>query len=382
MKTIEAIKSLTSISVKALNKDNPAFGQIGLVSKKNKLSLYFQSQIIQCLIPVDSVINFEQDCDFMIDGKVLVKALTECIENDLAIAVQNNSDNKPSGITLKSKEKNFSVTVPVSEPLSSFKQKKNSGKHFIVDKNCFVELIKSTTVAGNETDPERPYFYALINFSENNMSCICGNGTFFANASCSSSFEEDSHQNCLIPIYLVNNIIGLISQSSEKSIDFHIDDSHLIISSKDYKITISIDQKAVSWPDASPILKRKTGTNISVKSDLIKEVCNKIEIAMDAFSAKSETLKCNMSVKNKKMYFEISSICSIKCDVECEVSEECDYNLFFDAACLPLYMKSKKIGEITIFNIDDSSFNGRSSPMLLSSEKDGFLFKSFFAVNV
>ena len=54
--------------------------------------------------------------------------------------------------------------------------------------------------------------------------------------------------------------------------------------------------------------------------------------------------------------------------------------LITGAACISISLKSKMLGSTVEINIDDSSFKGRPSPVVMSSSSDKCSYKTFFAV--
>lgn len=382
MNIVDAVKNITSISSKVLNKENKDYGHVGILSKEDSLIVYFNSQTVQCIIPVSCNIVKFQNSEFMVDGKLLLKALGECNDQDRAISIVKNSDSNDSAMIISSLLGKFEVKLPIYSPLNSISVKRPSGKKILTDKECFLDLIKSTIFAGSDADPDRAYFYSLFELSDSQMSSTCGNGTFFAYASCSKDEMADSMKKFIIPVSISSTIMGVISSSSCDQVNISVSDNMVAIYSDDYKINIFVDQNAVLWPDARSIIYRNSGKNINIlKSDFLA-ACKKIDIAIEAFESKSDTLKCNMIIKKNIMSLAVESFCSVKCDINIENPEDLDHSLFFDAACLSMVLKTRNIGDKILINIDDSIFNGRSSPILFSSFENQFTSKSFFAVNV
>jgi hypothetical protein len=382
MKITEAIKSLTSISSKVTPKEQNDHGHIGFSSKKKNQFLYVNSSQLQCVVSLENNLFNVEDVDFKIDGKMLLKAMSECSSDDSSISVVNNSDGKPSAILIKSAEEKFEFSVPISDINDPVKLKKNSGKAYSVNKHCFIDLVKSTYFAGNDIDPERPYFYALFKINTNNVSCTCGNGTFFTYASCLSENACEEEVNFLIPISLLGNIMSIITSSSDSNIDIYINNNSVSFCAKEFKIHMAVDINATSWPNASAIFDRKSGNEIEVNSNELVSFASKLDIAIDSYSNKSETLKCKMSVKENELSFAVDSLCKIKYNIKIANNSDFVSDIFFDAACLSLTMKGKYLGEKFTINIDDSEFNGRSSPILMTTNKNGFIFKAFFAINI
>jgi len=382
MKITEAIKSLTSISSKVISKEQNDHGHIGFSSKKKSQLLYVNSHQLQCAIYLENNLFNIEDIDFSVDGKMLLKAMSECSNDESSVSVINNSDNKPSAILIKSQEDKFEFSVPISHINDSIKLKKNTGELYKVNKNCFIDLVKSTYFAGNDIDPDRPYFYALFNISGSAISCTCGNGTFFTYASCQSDEFDNKEISFLIPISLLGNIMSIITSSADSVIEIYVNSNSVSFSTKEFKIHMSVDINATSWPNASSIFNRKSGNEIVVNSDDLVNFSSKLDIAIDSYSNKSETLKCKMSIKSNELSFSVDSLCKIKYNIKIENNSDFSSDIFFDAACLSLAMKGKYIGDKFTINIDDSEFNGRSSPLLISTDKNGFLFKAFFAINI
>lgn len=382
MNIVDAVKNITSISSKVLNKENPNYGHVGILSKESSVVVYFNSQTMQCIIPTSCNMLKLENSEFMVDGKLLLKAFGECGDQDRSISIVKNSDSNVSAMVISSLSGKFEVKLPIYSPSDSLVIKKSSGKSFITDKECFLDLIKSTIFAGSDTDPDRAYFYSLFEMVNGRMSSTCGNGTFFAHASCSKSEDSEFVASFIVPVSISSSITGVISSSSCDQIKVSVSNSMLGIISDDYKINIFVDQSAISWPDARSIIDRHSGKNISILKSDFMDACKKIDIAIEAFDSKSDTLKCNMSIKKNTMSLVVESSCSVKCDINIENPEDLDHSMFFDAACLSMVLKTRNIGDKILINIDDSAFNGRSSPILFSSFENEFISKSFFAVNV
>lgn len=382
MNIVDAVKNVTSISSKVLNKENPDYGHVGILSKNDSVVVYFNSQTVQCIIPVSCNTVKLENSEFMVDGKLLLKAFNECGDQDGMVSIVKNSDSNVSAMIMSSSSGKFEVKLPIYSPSESLVIKKANGKSFLTSKECFIDLIKCTTFAGSDTDPDRAYFYSLFELVDGKISSTCGNGTFFAHASCGLESECLEEIKFIMPISISSSIVGVMSSSVCDQIKVSVSNNLVGIYSDDYKINIFVDQNAASWPNARSIMNRQSGKNINILKSNFIAACKKIDIAIEGFESKSETLKCNMSIKDKKLSLSVDSYCSVKCDIDIENEELVDHSLFFDAACLSMVLKTKNIGENIVINIEDSVFNGRSSPILFSSSDHGFVSKSFFAVNV
>lgn len=382
MKIIEAIKNLTNLSTKINSKEQSSYGNIAFLSKKNVQSFYVSSPTIQCIINLDDHIFNTADSEFSIDGKMILKSLSECSDGLNNVTIINNSDSSPSAISIKSFKNNFEISVPISSVLDPIKIKKNIGTKFSVNKQCFIDVVKSTIFAGNEVDPDRPYFYALFDIAGNNMSCTCGNGTFFTFASCKDDGFDNDKLSFLIPIGVLNNIMPIISASISDQIEVYIDKCSISFVGKEFKIYISIDSSSISWPNAHSIFNRSSGINLNIDSKELVNFSSKLDIAIESYNSKSDTLKCKMSVKDGLMTFNVDAACRVKYDICLKDADNFSSDVFFDAACISLTMKNRNIGENIVVNMDDSNFNGRASPIIFSTQKDKFVFKTFFAVNI
>lgn len=382
MKIIEAIKNLTNLSTKINSKEQASYGNIVFLSKKNVQSFYVSSSTIQCIINLDDHIFNTGDSEFSIDGKMILRSLSECSDGLNNVTIISNADNAPSAISIKSVKNNFEISVPISSVVEPIKIKKNVGSKFSVNKQCFIDLVKSTIFAGNEVDPDRPYFYALFDIAENNMSCTCGNGTFFTFASCKDEGFDNNKLSFLVPIGVLNNIMPIMSSSVSDQIEVYIDKHSISFVGKEFKIHISIDSNSVAWPNAYSVFNRSSGVNLQIDSKELINFASKLDIAIESYTNKSDTLKCNMSVKGGLMAFNVDATCKVKYDIALKDADDFSSDVFFDAACMSLTMKNKNIGESITVNIDDSNFNGRASPIVFSTQKDKFVFKTFFAVNI
>ena len=379
MNIYEAAKCLSGMSHKLIPKDDTSFGLITMAVKGDKAFMAVSSNKFSCVVPVAIKHNLDKDLQCMVDGKLLSKVVQKLKLDTVEFEYSLNIEGQPSSLLIKS-ESNTNVSVSLSPLLSALKQKKLTSSHYVVNRECFVSSLKSTVNAGSDIDAERPYYYALIGVKDKNISCTCGNGSFFAHVECDSLSVPAEKDYCLLPIPVALSLIPLLEQCEDKEIKLGFDDNAIVIHAECMKFSLSIDRKCVSWPDASSILNRKTGDIYKIDISSIKEIANSIDLASDGYESKNDTLKCKMSLSKDKLTVNVDGSCKIESYAKLESENEAVKVVMIDAACISISLKSKMLGSTVEINIDDSSFKGRPSPVVMSSSSDKCSYKTFFAV--
>ena len=87
-----------------------------------------------------------------------------------------------------------------------------------------------------------------------------------------------------------------------------------------------------------------------------------------------------MSLSKDKLTVNVDGSCKIESYAKLESENEVVKVVMIDAACISISLKSKMLGSTVEINIDDSSFKGRPSPVVMSSSSDKCSYKTFFAV--
>jgi len=376
----EAAKCLSGMSQKLIPKDDSMHGFISFVHKEGKTFLALSNDKFSCVVPIVVNHNVTENLHCMIDGKMLSKVLQKSNIDSVELQCSVNIEGKPSAITLKS-DVSTSVSIPVSGADHSIRQKKLSSSHYVIDRECFVSSLKSTINAGSDIDAERPYYYLLLKFDEERMSCTCGNGSFFAHVECKAVKNNSAKDYCLIPIPVALSIIPFLDQCEDDEVKISFDDHSFVIHGECMKFSLSIDRKCVVWPDTTSILNRKTGSICKIESAKIRDVASNIELAAEGYDSKNETLKCKLNISKTKMSFFINGYCKVESSIEIDSDLDTEKDIVIDAACIPLSLKSKMLGSFIYLNIDDSSFKGRPSPIVISSDSKDCCYKTFFAVS-
>ena len=380
MNIFDAAKALSSISQKLIPKDVPSHGLLSLMLKENRAFLSVYSDKFSCIVPISISHNAPADLECMIDGRLLSKFINKSKTTDVKVDFIFNMEGIPSSLKISSGS-NTNVSMPLSQPVGTLKNKKLCKECVDIKTSSFVTVIKSTAFAGSDVDAERPYYYALINFSDIYMSCICGNGSFFAYTKCPAIKNSVQEMSCILPINLANSLMPVLDLCEDEEIKFSFDDSSVVIQSSCMKFYVAVDRKSINWPDASTILDRNTGSDYIVKTCHLKDICSNIDLACESYNNKNETLKCKVTTFKNSINLLVDGSCKVESSVDAFSEEEESKNVTVDAVCIPMSMKSKMLGENITINVDSSSFKGKTSPMLLSSGVEGCVYKTFFAVS-
>jgi hypothetical protein len=141
-----------------------------------------------------------------------------------------------------------------------------------------------------------------------------------------------------------------------------------------------VDKKSINWPDASSILNRNTGTDYTVVTSDLKEICSNIDLACESYDGKNNTLKCKLTTFKNSINFLVDGSCKVESHINSLSEDDESRDVTIDAVCIPMSMKSKMLGEKVTINIDASNFKGKSSPVLLTSLVENCVYKTFFAV--
>lgn len=380
MNIFDVAKALSGISQKLIPKDVPSHGLLSLIIKESRTFLAVYTDKFSCLVPIDIKHNAPADLECMVDGRLLSKFINKSKSTDVVVEFLFNVEGVPSSIKISSGS-NTNVSIPLSQPVSSIKNKKLCKECVEINTASFASVIKSTVFAGSDIDAERPYYYALIGFEDKHMSCICGNGSFFAYTKCEAMQNAVSQASCILPINVANSLMPVLDLCEDENIKFSFDDHSIVIQSSCMKFYIAVDRKAINWPDASSILNRNTGSEYTVKTSHLKEICSNIDLACESYDNKNETLKCKVTTFKNSINLLVDGSCKVESSLDVSSEEEDSKTLTIDAVCIPMSMKSKMLGEDIIINIDSSNFKGKSSPLLLSSSVNNCVYKTFFAVS-
>jgi hypothetical protein len=376
----EVVKSISNISQKLTPKDDKKNGFITFSKKSNKTSIGFSNEKISCSVAIDVNNDFPDNSNFILDGKLFAKVISKYDLNKISISSHKDVDGNISSFTIKG-DHAASVSMHVLSSDKQIRVKKVSSHSYNLDRDKFLTALKTTIGAGSDVDADRPYYYALVNFDDQELSVTCGNGSFFSFVKCKASDNKNPKDYFIIPIPIANALISMLDICEDEFVGVSFDDNAISVLGVSVKFSASVYRKCISWPDASSILNRKTGSFINLKKDKLKEVASGIELASDGYEQKNETLKCKVNIVSDKISFLVEGSCKVESHVEisCDIDEE--KSMLIDAACIPISLKSKVLHDNIVINIDDSTFKGRPSPIVISSDINDFSYKTFFAVS-
>lgn len=382
MNIYEAVKCLSTISQKLINKEDPNHGLVSFVKKSGKICLAVSQDRFSCIIPIEIKNEMPENVEFNFDGKLLSKILNKHNSSETFIECLFNNENQPSCLNIKGNQ-TTNVSLPVNLPLRDIKSKKMSSFFCNIKRDSFVSVLKSTIFAGSEVDAERPYYYALFKFKDGNISCVCGNGSFFSFVEYSSVSDNLKEDYFIMPISYLNCLLNVLEECKDDAVKIGFDDNAVVFNSNELKFSVSLDRKCVAWPDISSIINRKTGHIIKVEKQKIKNIADNIDLSSDGYDSKNETLKCKINITNNSMSFFIDGSCKIQSSIDIVSDLDTSFvkSLTIDAACISMFLKAKLIQDSIFINIDDSHFKGRPSPLLIYSSSENFSYKSFFAVS-
>jgi hypothetical protein len=379
MNIFDVAKALSGISQKLIPKDVASHGLLSLIIKESRTFLAVYSDKFSCIVPVSIKHNSPADLECMVDGKLLSKFINKSKDETIDVEFIFNVEGTPSSLKISSGN-NTNVSMPLSQPTGSLKNKKLCKECVEVSTASFISVIKSTSFAGSDIDAERPYYYALLGFIDKNISCICGNGSFFAYTKCEALKEASQEKQCILPIGVVNAIMPVLDLCDDDYVKFSFDDHSVVIQSSCMKFYIAVDKKSINWPDASSILNRNTGTDYTVVTSDLKEICSNIDLACESYDGKNNTLKCKLTTFKNSINFLVDGSCKVESHINSLSEDDESRDVTIDAVCIPMSMKSKMLGEKVTINIDASNFKGKSSPVLLTSLVENCVYKTFFAV--
>lgn len=380
MNIFDAAKALSGISQKLIPKDVASHGLLSLMLKDKRAFLSVYSDKFSCIVPISISHNSPADLECMVDGRLLSKFINKSKTADITVDFIFNMEGVPSSLKISSGN-NTNISIPLSQPTGTLKNKKLCKECVDIKTSSFISVIKSTVFAGSDVDAERPYYYALINFFDTHMSCICGNGSFFAYTKCPAIKNSVQEMSCILPINVANSLIPVLDLCEDEEIKFSFDDSSIVIQSSCMKFYVAVDRKSINWPDASSILNRNTGSDYVVKTCNLKDICSNIDLACESYDNKNETLKCKVTTFKNSINLLVDGSCKVESSIDSFSEEEDSKSITIDAVCIPMSMKSKMLGENVTINIDSSNFKGKSSPMLLVSNVNDCIYKTFFAVS-